>query len=100
MQVIGACWYVLSIERQEACWRSVCLIEDKTCDEKFFDCERFNDPNRKTWFQTSNVSAKCIPTSGFYPFGIFGEAVTSEVTSALFFNKYFYCLWFGLKNLR
>ncbi|XP_076957598.1 protein CNGC15b-like [Bidens hawaiensis] len=97
--VIGACWYVLSIERQEACWRSVCLIEDKTCEDKFFDCERFSDPNRKTWFQTSNVSAKCFPTSGFYQFGIFGEAVTSEVTSALFFNKYFYCLWFGLKNL-
>ncbi|KAD7479707.1 hypothetical protein R6Q59_008528 [Mikania micrantha] len=97
--VLGACWYVLSIERQEACWRSVCLIEDKTCKDKFFDCERFNDSNRQTWFQSSNVSEKCSPTSGFYQFGIYGEAVTSEVTSALFFNKYFYCLWFGLKNL-
>ncbi|KAL8193234.1 hypothetical protein R6Q57_026815 [Mikania cordata] len=97
--VLGACWYVLSIERQEACWRSVCLIEDKTCKDKFFDCERFDDSNRQTWFQSSNVSEKCSPTSGFYQFGIYGEAVTSEVTSALFFNKYFYCLWFGLKNL-
>ncbi|KAK9061553.1 hypothetical protein SSX86_018735 [Deinandra increscens subsp. villosa] len=97
--VVGACWYVLSIERQEACWRSVCLVEDHSCQDEFFDCERFNDFNRQTWFRSSNVSQKCSPTSGFYPFGIYGEAVTSEVTSALFFKKYFYCLWFGLKNL-
>ncbi|KAI3793758.1 hypothetical protein L1987_36380 [Smallanthus sonchifolius] len=97
--VLGACWYVLSIERQEACWRSVCLIEDKSCKDEFFDCERFSDLNRQTWFQSSNVSEKCIPTTEFYKFGIYGEAVTSNVTSALFFNKYFYCLWFGLKNL-
>ncbi|KAI3799375.1 hypothetical protein L1987_34669 [Smallanthus sonchifolius] len=97
--VLGACWYVLSIERQEACWRSVCLIEDKSCKDEFFDCERFNDPNRQTWFRSSHVSEKCIPTTGFYKFGIYGEAVTSNVTSAMFFNKYFYCLWFGLKNL-
>ncbi|KAJ0704533.1 putative cyclic nucleotide-binding domain, potassium channel, voltage-dependent, EAG/ELK/ERG [Helianthus annuus] len=97
--VLGACWYVLSIERQEACWRSVCLIEDKSCEDRFFDCERFHDPNRESWFNSSNVSEKCFPTSGLYKFGIYGEAVTSDVTSALFFNKYFYCLWFGLKNL-
>nr|XP_043634683.1 protein CNGC15b [Erigeron canadensis] len=97
--VLGASWYVLSIERQEACWRDLCIREDPTCEDKFFDCERFHDNNRKTWFQSSNISKQCVPTSGFYPFGIYGEAVTSEVTSALFFNKYFYCLWFGLKNL-
>ncbi|KAI7737042.1 hypothetical protein M8C21_009033 [Ambrosia artemisiifolia] len=97
--VLGACWYVLSIERQEACWRSVCLIEDNSCEDKFFDCEMVNNPNRKTWFQSSNVSEKCFPTSGYYKFGIYGDAVTSDVTSALFFNKYLYCLWFGLKNL-
>lgn len=97
--VMGACWYVLSIERQEACWRTLCLMEDNNCDDKFFDCESFNETNRQSWFQTSNVSTRCVPTSGFYQFGIYGEAVTSQVTSALFFNKYFYCLWFGLKNL-
>ncbi|GJZ92654.1 CNGC15b-like protein [Tanacetum coccineum] len=97
--VMGASWYLLSIERQEACWRTFCLMEDKNCEDKFFDCESFNETNRNTWFKTSNVSTQCVPTSGFYQFGIYGEAVTSQVTSALFFNKYFYCLWFGLKNL-
>ncbi|KAJ9540438.1 hypothetical protein OSB04_026944 [Centaurea solstitialis] len=97
--VLGACWYLLSIEREEACWRNVCLLEDPNCDDKFFDCERFHDPVRQLWFGSSNVSEQCVPTSGFYQFGIYGEALTSKVTAALFFNKYFYCLWFGLKNL-
>lgn len=100
MQILGACWYVLSIERQESCWKSVCLVEDKTCKDTFFDCGTSDYVDRKSWFQSSNVSSTCVPTNGFYQFGIYGEAVTSYVTSASFFNKYFYCLWFGLKNLR
>lgn len=96
---VGACWYLLSIERQEACWRSVCGGEDPNCQDNFFDCGRTNESSRSSWFKTSNVTNQCVPTSDFYPFGIYGEALESEVTSALFFNKYFYCLWFGLKNL-
>ncbi|XP_071734877.1 protein CNGC15b-like isoform X2 [Rutidosis leptorrhynchoides] len=97
--VLGACWYLLSIERQESCWKSVCLMEDKICKDTFFDCGSFGDVNRQNWFQSSNVSNICVPTNGFYQFGIYGEAITSDVTSASFFNKYFYCLWFGLQNL-
>ncbi|XP_071711748.1 protein CNGC15b-like [Rutidosis leptorrhynchoides] len=96
---VGACWYLLSIERQEACWRSICVIEDPNCEDNFFGCENINESARRSWFQKSNVTNQCVPTSKFYPFGIYGEALESEVTSALFFNKYFYCLWFGLKNL-
>ncbi|KAL8255613.1 hypothetical protein R6Q59_030680 [Mikania micrantha] len=96
---VGACWYLLSIERQESCWRSICVVEDTTCKDDFFDCQRIDEPGRRSWFQTSNVTNQCVPNSGFYPFGIYGESLESEVTSALFFNKYFYCLWFGLKNL-
>ncbi|XP_042751705.1 protein CNGC15b [Lactuca sativa] len=97
--VVGACWYLLAVERQEACWRSICVVEDPNCKDEFFDCERINEASRRSWFQTSNLTNQCVPTSEFYPFGIYGDALESEVTSALFFNKYFYCLWFGLKNL-
>ncbi|GJZ47904.1 CNGC15b-like protein [Tanacetum coccineum] len=96
---VGASWYLLAVEREESCWRSVCISEDPACEDKFFDCDILNVPNRLSWFQSSNVTNKCVPTSGFYPYGIYGEALESHVTSALFFNKYFYCLWFGLKNL-
>ncbi|XP_076894156.1 protein CNGC15c-like [Bidens hawaiensis] len=96
---VGASWYLLSIERQESCWRSICVLENLVCKDDFFDCQRVNESARRAWFQTSNVTNECAPNSGFYPFGIYGESLESEVTSALFFNKCFYFLWFGLKNL-
>ncbi|KAL2541099.1 putative cyclic nucleotide-gated ion channel 15 [Abeliophyllum distichum] len=97
--ILGACWYLLSIERQEACWRHTCSFESPPCQNTYFDCHRVTDSDRNVWFKSSNVSTQCNPDSSSYPFGIFGDAVTSSVTSALFFNKYFYCLWWGLKNL-
>ncbi|XP_060175255.1 protein CNGC15c-like isoform X2 [Lycium barbarum] len=97
--VLGACWYLLSIERQEACWRYACSLEKPFCDYEYFDCQRVNDPQRKSWFNSSNITRLCNPNKSDYPFGIYDDAVTVSVTSALFFNKYFYCLWWGLKNL-
>ncbi|GER33526.1 cyclic nucleotide-gated channel 15 [Striga asiatica] len=96
---LGASWYLLSIERQEACWRHVCNLESPICQYKYFDCHRISDSGRSSWFLSSNVTSRCNPDNAFYPFGIYGDAVTTEVTSARFFNKYFYCLWWGLKNL-
>ncbi|KAI4322279.1 hypothetical protein L6164_021990 [Bauhinia variegata] len=96
---LGACWYLLSIERQEACWRSVCNMEKSSCEYGFFDCHSVQDSRRASWFITSNVTNLCSPDIDFYQFGMYGDAVTSEVTSSAFFNKYFYCLWWGLRNL-
>lgn len=97
--ILGASWYLLSIERQEACWRHACDLEASSCLYKYFDCRRVSDSGRDAWFSSSNVTTLCNAASDVYPFGIYGDAVTAEVTSAAFFNKYFYCLWWGLKNL-
>uniref|UniRef100_UPI003F7783BC Protein CNGC15b n=1 Tax=Medicago truncatula TaxID=3880 RepID=UPI003F7783BC len=97
--VLGACWYLLSIERQEACWKSVCKLEESSCQFDFFDCNMVKDSLRVSWFVTSNVTNLCSPNSLFYQFGIYGDAVTSKVTTSAFFNKYFFCLWWGLRNL-
>ncbi|KAG7947219.1 hypothetical protein I3843_14G082400 [Carya illinoinensis] len=97
--VLGACWYLLSIERQEECWRRVCNIERPYCQYGFFDCHRVADPHRNYWSKLSNVSNLCNPDNSFHQFGIYGDALISSVTSSPFFNKYFYCLWWGLKNL-
>ncbi|GFP84243.1 putative cyclic nucleotide-gated ion channel 15 [Phtheirospermum japonicum] len=96
---LGASWYLLSIERQEACWRHACKLESSSCLYKYFDCRRVADIGRNAWFLSSNVTNRCNPENDLYPFGIYGDAVTSDVTSEKFFNKYFYCLWWGLKNL-
>ncbi|KAA8544072.1 hypothetical protein F0562_021751 [Nyssa sinensis] len=100
--VLGACWYLLSIERQEACWRHACSLEKTSCQYSFFDCHgvvEVEDSNRTIWFRSSNVTYLCDPNNSSYPFGIYGDALTYNVTSSKFFNKYFYCLWWGLKNL-
>ncbi|XP_029127187.1 protein CNGC15b isoform X1 [Cajanus cajan] len=96
---LGASWYLLSIERQEACWRSICDMEWSYCEYGFFDCKRVEDPLRASWFMASNVTILCSPKSNFYQFGIYGDAVTSQVTTSPFFDKYFFCLWWGLRNL-
>ncbi|KAJ6408743.1 hypothetical protein OIU84_008442 [Salix udensis] len=55
--VLGACWYLLSIERQEACWRSVCNLETLSCEYGFFDCRRVHDsPHRESCSLGQNLS--------------------------------------------
>ncbi|KAL0417709.1 UNVERIFIED_CONTAM: protein CNGC15c [Sesamum radiatum] len=46
---------------------------------------------------TSQIDA--ILKTAFTLLVFYGDAVTADVTTAKFFNKYFYCLWWGLKNL-
>ncbi|GAA0152418.1 ligand-gated ion channel [Lithospermum erythrorhizon] len=97
--VIGACWYLLSIERQEACWKHVCGLEKLSCQYSFFDCHKIDDNGRNMWLEGSNITTICDPDQDSYPYGIYGDAAKYTVTSANFFNKYLYCLWWGLKNL-
>ena len=102
MKVSGAWWYILAIERQEACWRSACSLES-TCQYGYFDCGTVNDASRINWFNSTNVTSLCVPNAtgpSFYQYGIFADAVNSNVIGSLFFNKYFYCFWWGLRNLR
>nr|POF23878.1 protein cngc15c [Quercus suber] len=99
--VSGAWWYILAIERQEACWRSACSLES-TCQYGYFDCGTINDASRTNWLNSTNVRSLCVPNPtgpNFYQYGIFADAVNSNVTGSPFFNKYFYCLWWGLRNL-
>lgn len=97
--VIGACWYLLSIERQEACWASSCNLGSGSCQTGYFDCGRVHETDRTAWFESSNISSFCDPSTNSYTYGIYSNAVTYGVTSASFFDKYFYCLWWGLQNL-
>ncbi|XP_006846810.2 protein CNGC15b [Amborella trichopoda] len=100
--VLGACWYLLAIERQDACWKSVCRLESPACQYGFFQCKIRDvdeEASRSRWFQSSNITSVCSTTSNLFDFGIYGDAITYSVTSAKFLNKYFYCLWWGLREL-
>jgi len=98
-QVVGASWYLLAIERQDSCWREACLLESPPCNFQFFDCKGIDDA-RNLWFKSSNLTTYCNPSNNTYQFGIYADAVANNVTSSPFLQKYLYCFWWGLKNLR
>lgn len=107
--VLGASWYLLSIERQNTCWRAECRKERGTlnlqnCNLDYLDCRSLNDnlrPLRELWNENTTVWAKCNASDEniSFQFGIFGDAMKSGIVSSKFMEKYFYCLWWGLRNL-
>ncbi|CAL0319981.1 unnamed protein product [Lupinus luteus] len=104
--VLGASWYVTSIQRQYECWRITCKKEmNKThspsCNPKFLDCAILGDHEREAWFRRTRVLTDCdaLNDKNKFQFGMFADAFTDHVSSSRFFQKYFYCLWWGLKNL-
>ncbi|KAL8040452.1 hypothetical protein ABFX02_10G098500 [Erythranthe guttata] len=98
-QVIGSCWYLLSVERQEECWKKVCDLQRHKCKYLYFDCDTMGDSDRMTWFLSSNITKLCGPRSEFFNFGIYADALTNKVGNSRFLSRYFYCLWWGLRNL-
>ncbi|XP_068326739.1 cyclic nucleotide-gated ion channel 17-like [Pyrus communis] len=96
--VLGAAWYLLSIDRYTSCWKSFCKKELNTtkCSLSYLDCDNVN---RKGWASSTNVFENCNPASKNFKYGIFESAVTKNVVSLNFITKYFYCLWWGLQQL-
>lgn len=88
--VLGAFWYLLSIERETACWKQACVKQ--------------NCP--KSWYcggQTKRdfIAQKCPVDENnvVFNFGIYLQALSNVVCSRNFIQKLFYCLWWGLQNL-
>ncbi|CAN6477549.1 unnamed protein product [Victoria cruziana] len=104
--VLGASWYLLSVERLRTCWRIECSMENGNlhtpqCDPYFLDCSSFGLPERRMWVNVTHVLVNCdADNSGIkFHYGLFADALTDHVVSASFIEKYFYCLWWGLRNL-
>lgn len=107
VQVLGAMWYLMSIERQYSCWKQECKKEwngthSPSCQISFLDCTSTLSEERRAWLAITKVPINCNPRSGAidFEFGMFVEAFTEEVFSERFIPKLFFCLWWGLKNLR
>lgn len=100
--VLGAAWYLLSVDRYTSCWKSFCKKEfsPAKCSLYYLDCDSINDSDRMTWANTTNVFSNCkAGDNNNFKYGIFENAVTKSVVSSNFIEKYFYCLWWGLQNL-
>ncbi|KAF3437057.1 hypothetical protein FNV43_RR19810 [Rhamnella rubrinervis] len=104
--VVGASWYVLSIQRQYQCWKMECQKEmnhthSPSCHSSFLDCGSLKDPERILWMKGTQILTNCdaLNDDRNFDFGMFADAFTSEIASSDFTEKYLYCLWFGLKSL-
>jgi cyclic nucleotide gated channel len=114
--VLGAAWYLLSVERQDTCWIGQCRIATTNiagaCVKEVFDCKWSQSPGfvRPPWYDTfsSASSVYCNgngpqdPNSPTFIYGIYQNAISMSVSSIKmrFSQTYFYCLWVGLLSLR
>lgn len=105
LQIVGAFWYLLSLERNDTCWRKACTPDVK-CKKDFLYCGNQNMIGYDAWNNNSTnvLQSRCLVTDDDPPFdyGIFTQALSSGIvlSNKNFFSKYCYCLWWGLQNLR
>ncbi|KAJ6878460.1 hypothetical protein NC652_032083 [Populus alba x Populus x berolinensis] len=98
--IIGAFWYLFSIERQDTCWHEVCK-DQAECDTKYQYC---GDHRRKNYtFLTEScpfIQPDQVHNPTVFNFGIFIDALDSGAVESTYFpRKFFYCFWWGLRNL-
>ena len=94
-QVIGAFWYFFSIERETVCWHKACENQSG-CGRSSFSCAHSGN-----YTFLDDLCPINAPNSTLFDFGIFLEALQSGVVqSSNLPTKFFFCFWWGLRNLR
>lgn len=97
-QVFGAFWYLFSIERKTVCWKQACSKRG-LCKISSLYC-----PKNTTSGNITSLNEACPvlePNTTRFDFGIFLGALDSGVVESHDFpQKFFYCFWWGLQNLR
>ncbi|XP_031129872.1 putative cyclic nucleotide-gated ion channel 8 isoform X1 [Ipomoea triloba] len=103
--IFGALWYLLAVERKDACWADACRRSEE-CNGKFsllYCMHERAEADMTAWRNiTYEVLEKNCAATDDSPFnyGIYAKAVSSGVVdSEDFITKYCYCLWWGLQNL-
>ncbi|XAR66752.1 hypothetical protein NMG60_11013079 [Bertholletia excelsa] len=105
--IVGAFWYLLSVERNDTCWHGACKGNREAgglCDRNFLYCGNQYMTGYDAWKNISDsVLNEACTVDGDNPpfdFGIFKQALSSGIVSSKeFLSKYCYCLWWGLQNL-
>ncbi|KAK2983668.1 hypothetical protein RJ640_023202, partial [Escallonia rubra] len=94
--VLGAFWYLFSIEREATCWQKACRNESGGCEHHSLFC----DDNAEFITVLNGSCPIQTPNTTQFDFGIFLGALQSGVVESTDFpQKFFYCFWWGLQNL-
>ncbi|KAJ8541907.1 hypothetical protein K7X08_016773 [Anisodus acutangulus] len=98
--VVGAFWYLISVERQDTCWRSAC---DKiaSCSSDYLYCGgKMNGNAFLLNLSCPLLQQEDIKDPNDFDFGIFLDALHFRVVEKRkFWTKLLYCFWWGLRNL-
>ncbi|GKV49988.1 hypothetical protein SLEP1_g56706 [Rubroshorea leprosula] len=109
--VLGAIWYMISVERQERCWGDVARGHGYNRSLLYCTCNNSDHPRLAESFRAlqkvlilntscSLINPDEITNSTDFNFGIFFDALQSEIVGTRSFRKkFFYCFWWGLRNL-
>ncbi|CAK9186834.1 unnamed protein product [Ilex paraguariensis] len=102
--IIGALWYLLAVERKDACWEKACNDNPGNCSVNDLYCGEKDINYLKAWknFSQAVINPRCSinEEDPQFNYGIFEAALSSGlVESEDFVSKFFYCLWWGLQNL-
>ncbi|XVF80224.1 hypothetical protein PTKIN_Ptkin15bG0054000 [Pterospermum kingtungense] len=100
--VFGAFWYLFSIEREDSCWRKA--IRSHQENELYCDKNRTKGINQELVKKLNEscplINPDDIKNQESFNFGIFIDALESGVVETRDFpEKFFYCFWWGLRNL-
>ncbi|XP_057980522.1 cyclic nucleotide-gated ion channel 1-like isoform X3 [Malania oleifera] len=101
-QIVGASWYLFSIERKDTCWREAC--KRPVCHHEYLYCGA-KRPGDTSFLSVLNASCPLLEPENIkdrnvFNFGMFFEALHSRIIESEDFpKKFFFCFWWGLRNL-
>ncbi|WZZ20986.1 hypothetical protein YC2023_122373 [Brassica napus] len=96
--VVGAFWYLFSIERKTVCWKQAWNRDGRSkCDMRSLYCKPDTVGNNTF---LNGFCPVLKPNATCFQFGIFLGALESGVVESHDFpQKFLYCFWWGLQNL-
>ncbi|KAI8564987.1 hypothetical protein RHMOL_Rhmol03G0225500 [Rhododendron molle] len=93
--ILGAFWYLFSIEQETTCWKKACGNQAECFDHSVY-CHH-SDGYRDILNESCPIQT---PNATLFDFGIFIDALQSGVVESTDFpQKFSYCFWWGLRNL-
>lgn len=97
--IVGSFWYLLAVERNDACWQKNCTAAVK-CKKDFLYCGNQGMEDYGAW-NSSILNSNCsAEDNNQFDYGIYSNALSSGIVSSKnFVSKYCFCLWWGLQNL-
>jgi cyclic nucleotide gated channel, plant len=82
---------LLALQRENACWKLALSKQNLGSASLYCGAESQNNGFLGAACPTNNTT--------LFDFGIYTDALDNVASDASFFEKFFYCFWWGLQNL-